>query len=58
MADITYQCGRCGKDRPGMRLPDEWSAETIAKWQALEERFVCSDCESVVAEYAATVLGD
>lgn len=41
-----------------MRCPEDWDPATVAKWRALEGRFLCDDCEALVAAYADTVLAD
>lgn len=44
-------CGRCGAPRTPMRRPADWDDATWAKWLALEERFLCHECEALVVAY-------
>lgn len=54
----TYQCKRCGAECPAMRLPDEWSDQTVAKWLAVEARFICDQCEKAVTAWTFAAFGD
>ena len=53
-----YACLRCGRLCDRMRCPDSWSAETVAKWRDLEDRFTCPDCEALVNAHYASDLAD
>lgn len=53
----TYRCGRCGAECQAMRVPDDWSPETVAAWRDIERHFVCDDCEALVVAYSDELLG-
>ena len=48
---------RCGNRRQRMRTPDDWDAETVAKWRALEERFTCDECSAKITLYYTDEAG-